>query len=153
MKTIELFGRKIVIAKKKQKGEGLEYLTYRPSRKPSMWLYYIEQHGDYTRMQVANNSFDFVITNKGDKYMFRAGSYDNKTNSIARILKSVGFKVKKTETGFDISFGDYKSSYIKSNYFCFVNLTREQFLIILDSCYTGTEYGLSTQVTKTKEAV
>lgn len=152
MKTIELFGRKIVIAKKKQKGEGLEYLTYRPSRKPSMWLYYIEQHGDYTRMQVANNSFNFVINNQRDSYTLTVNSFDNNTK-VAKILKSVGFIVKKTQTGLDISFGDYKTSYKSTSAFNAIQLTREQFLIILDSCYTGTEYGLSTQVTKIKEAV
>lgn len=34
MKTIELFGRKIVIAKKEDTDQGLEYLTYAPSGKP-----------------------------------------------------------------------------------------------------------------------
>ena len=150
MKTIELFGRKIVVAKKKQKGEGLEYLTYRPSRKPSMWLYYIEQHGDYTRMQVANNSFDFVINNQRNSYTLTVNSFDN-NNKVAKILKSVGFIVKKTQTGLDISFGEYKTSYKSTSSFNAIQLTREQFLIILDSCYTGTEYGLSTQVTKIKE--
>lgn len=152
MKTIELFGRKIVIAKENKKGEGLEYLTYRPSRKPSMWLYYIEQHGDYTRMQVANNSFDFVINNQRNSYTLTVNSFDN-NNKVAKILKSVGFIVKKTATGLDISFGEYKTSYKSTSTFNAIQLTREQFLIILDSCYTGTEYGLSTQVTKTKEAV
>lgn len=150
MKTIELFGRKIVVAKKKQKGEGLEYLTYRPSRKPSMWLYYIEQHGDYTRMQVANNSFNFVINNQKDSYTLTVNSFDINTK-VAKILKSVGFIVKKTQTGLDISFGEYKTSYKSTSSFNAIQLTREQFLIILDSCYTGTEYGLSTQVTKIKE--
>lgn len=153
MKTIELFGRKIVIAKKKQKGEGLEYLTYRPNRKPSMWLYYIEQHGDYTRMQIANNSFDFVINNQRDNHTFIVNSFDNNTSKVTGILKSVGFIVKKTQTGLDISFGEYKTSYKSTSTFNAIQLTKEQFLMILDSCFTGNEYGLSTQVTKIKEAV